>query len=103
MSESHEAIASLFKAMAHPTRVAIPCILAKGAMCVCHLAALLGKRQSYISQQLMVLRHANLVRDRREGLMVYYALSDPRLTELIEQAAEIVRAQGKMTTFPDVF
>ncbi|MBC7255586.1 MAG: helix-turn-helix transcriptional regulator, partial [Chloroflexi bacterium] len=53
-------------------------------------------------QHLMVLREADLVRDRREGLMVYYALTDPGLVKLVDHVAEIARAQGKPADLPEI-
>lgn len=100
--EPYEDIAGLFKALAHPTRLAILHALAQGETCVCHLTALLRRRQPYISQQLMILRDAGLVSDRREGLMVYYRLSDARLAELIERAAEVARPQGEPVGLPEM-
>ena len=50
------------KAMAHPVRLQILDMLRGGdEVCVCHMEAALRRRQAYISQQLMVLRDANLV------------------------------------------
>ena len=43
---------------------------------ICHIQSLLDKRQAYVSQQLMVLRDAGLVVDRRDGLNVFYRLAD---------------------------
>ena len=64
--------ADLFRAMGHPARIAILSILREGEQCVCHLEAMLGLRQSAISQHLMVLRSAGLVEDRRDGWNIYY-------------------------------
>jgi len=64
--------ADIFRALAHPTRIAILTILGEGEQCVCHLEAMLGLRQSYISQHLMVLRQAGLVFDRRDGWNIFY-------------------------------
>jgi DNA-binding transcriptional ArsR family regulator len=44
-----------FKALAHPVRLQILDMLRSGEVCVCHMETALGKRQAYISQQLMVL------------------------------------------------
>lgn len=77
---------ALFRALMHPTRLAILDLLRQGEQCVCHLEAYLGKRQAYISQQLMVLREAGLVVDERDGLNVYYRVRDPRLFILIDTA-----------------
>jgi ArsR family transcriptional regulator len=77
---------SLFKAFSHPARRAILEQLRSGECCVCHLEALLGSRQAYVSQQLAVLRDADLISDRREGWNVYYRVKDPRVFELLDTA-----------------
>jgi ArsR family transcriptional regulator len=63
--------AKLFRVLAHPVRLQILTILAKHEACVCHLEALLGRPQPYVSQQLATLREAGLVQDRREGTLIY--------------------------------
>ncbi|MBN1284315.1 MAG: winged helix-turn-helix transcriptional regulator [Anaerolineae bacterium] len=79
--------AQLFKALAHPVRLQILDILRRGAECVCHMEAVLKKRQAYISQQLMTLRDAGLVDSRKDGLNVFYFLVDPdALLPLLEIA-----------------
>lgn len=83
---AYEELATRFKALAHPVRLQIVDLLRGGDACVCHLETALGKRQAYISQQLMVLREAGLVDSRKEGLQVFYRLSD-RVTEELLQAA----------------
>ena len=72
---SHREAAALLRALAHPVRLEIVALLAQGEACVCHLQTLLRKRQPYISQQLMALRDARLVDDRRDGAVVYYRLA----------------------------
>lgn len=76
--------ADLLKALGHPARLQIAEILRDGEACVCHLEAHLGYRQPYISQQIMVLRKAGLVAERRNGTYVFYRLSDPRVAELLD-------------------
>ena len=68
----HQEQARMFRALGHPARIAILSILREGEQCVCHLEAMLGLRQSAISQHLMVLRSAGLVEDRRDGWNIYY-------------------------------
>jgi ArsR family transcriptional regulator len=81
------------KALAHPVRLQILELLEQeGEACVCHLEAHLNQRQAYISQQLGRLRDAGLVRDRREGLNVYYALSSEAISLLLEQAKRAASA-----------
>jgi ArsR family transcriptional regulator len=74
----------LFKALAHPTRLDILYLLREGEQCVCHMEAHLGYRQAYISQQLMVLREAGLVEDRREGWNIFYRVIQPQVFALID-------------------
>ncbi len=76
----------LLKLLASSARLSILEELREGEHCVCHLEAHLGMRQAKISQHLSVLRQAGLVVDRRDGWNVYYALTDPRLLDLINLA-----------------
>ena len=82
--------AELLKALAHPTRLRILQVLAEEEACVCHLTAVTGQRQANISQHLTVLREAGLVQDRRDGVLVYYRLADPRLWEALALLCEVV-------------
>jgi ArsR family transcriptional regulator len=83
MERQYDDLADVFKALAHPTRLQILDLLRGGEKCVCHLEAALGKRQAYISQQLMALREAGLVASRRKGLQVYYWIADPQIDRLL--------------------
>lgn len=74
---------SVFKAMGHPVRLYILCMLRSGDLCVCHIERVLNRRQAYISQQLMVLRESGIVCSRREGLQMYYSLADERIETLL--------------------
>jgi DNA-binding transcriptional ArsR family regulator len=78
--------AKLFKALMHPTRLAILDVLRPGEACVCHMEAALGHRQAYLSQQLMVLREAGLVDDRRDGWNVYYHVANPGIWGVLDAA-----------------
>ncbi|WP_081419808.1 ArsR/SmtB family transcription factor [Leptolinea tardivitalis] len=82
-------VESIFKAFAHPARLEILEELRKGEFCVCHLEALLNARQSYVSQQLAVLRESGLISDRRDGWNVYYQIKDPRVLDLLDTAYSI--------------
>jgi DNA-binding transcriptional ArsR family regulator len=81
--------AEVFKAMAHPVRVLLLEALAQEECCVCHLVFILKRRQPYISQQLMALREAGLVADRREGTVVYYRLAHPDVRQLLAVARQM--------------
>lgn len=81
--------ANLFKALMHPARLSILEILRDGEQCVCHLEAVLGCRQAYISQHLMFLREAGLVEDRRDGNRIYYRVIKPEIYDLVDAAFQL--------------
>jgi DNA-binding transcriptional ArsR family regulator len=83
-------ISSLFDLFRQPARLQILLIIREQPACVCHLEAALGLRQASISQHLMALREAGLVTTRRESRNIYYSLVDPRMIDLIKQAAAIM-------------
>ena len=72
-----------------PSRLTILLVIGEGEACVCHLEAVLGKRQAYISQHLMALRDAGIITPRRDGRFIYYRITDPGLFELIRSAARL--------------
>ena len=82
--------AELLQALAHPVRLEILEVLRDGEQCVCHLESVLGLRQAYISQQLMVLRKVGLVADRKDGLRVYYRVLDPGVYAILDVARSLV-------------
>ena len=95
--------AQLFRALSHPVRLRILDILSYQEACVCHLTAVLGKRQPYVSQQLATLREAGLVADRREGTLIYYRLADEHLASLLDEGKIVVRdLAGEDASFPKV-
>jgi ArsR family transcriptional regulator len=81
-------LADTFKALADPTRVRIMSVLAITDLCVCDLAVTLGMTQSAISHQLRLMRDMRLVRSRKEGRMVYYALDDDHIKDLFTRGLE---------------
>jgi len=82
-------ISSVLEEIAHPARLAILLSIGSEEACVCHLEALLGRRQAYISQHLMALRDAGILLTRREGKFIFYRLRDPMLLRLIELVAKM--------------
>lgn len=74
----------LMQALAHPDRLLILCRLSQEEMCVGELEDTLGVAQPSLSQQLTVLRKAELVTTRRDGRNIYYSLADGPAPEVIE-------------------
>ncbi len=68
----------LFKALADETRLRILSLLSGGELCVCEITKVLDIGQPKASRHLAVLRRAELVSDRREGMWTYYSLAKPR-------------------------
>lgn len=83
-------LADTFRALGDPTRVRILDALSHGELCVCDLAAVLSLSQSAVSHQLRLLRGLRLVRARREGRMVFYALDDLHVVDLLRQGLKHV-------------
>jgi DNA-binding transcriptional ArsR family regulator len=83
-------LAEIFRALGDPTRVKILHALAVSELCVCDLAAILGTSPSAVSHQLRLLRSLRLVRNRREGRMMYYALDDDHIEKLLAQGRDHV-------------
>ena len=84
------ALSDIFSALADPTRVRILDALSHGELCVCDLAAVLALSQSAVSHQLRLLRGLRLVRARREGRMVFYALDDRHVVDLLGEGLKHV-------------
>ena len=89
--DEYVALASLFKLFGDGTRVKILHALELHEMCVCDLAALLGVTKSAVSHQLKALRLANLVRFRREGQNVFYALADEHVEQILDLGLDHLR------------
>ncbi|HSM23698.1 MAG TPA: metalloregulator ArsR/SmtB family transcription factor [Anaerolineaceae bacterium] len=82
--------ASLLKLVAHPVRIAILKIIRQEEACVCHMEAILGYRQAYLSQQLAILRQSNIIVDRRDGWNIYYQIQDKSILQLLDLSEKLV-------------
>jgi ArsR family transcriptional regulator len=78
-------LAEFFKVFGDSTRIRIIVALLSGPMCVCDISALLEMNQSAISHQLRLLKTHRLVRSRREGKSVIYALDDDHVASILFQ------------------
>jgi ArsR family transcriptional regulator len=78
-------LAELFKVFGDSTRTKILWALDEAEMCVCDIAVLLNMTQSAISHQLRVLKQANLVKNRKDGKVVYYSLVDEHVRQIFDQ------------------
>ena len=93
MTELAQFKAEFFKALAHPLRIRILDELRNGEVGVNALGSRLDVEQSSLSQQLAILRSRNLVTARKEGLNVFYSISDPEVFRLLDTAKKIFTRQ----------
>lgn len=90
-------LSEFFKVFGDSTRISIIAVLYKeGELCVCDIAHALGASQSAISHQLRILRTSGLVKPRREGKTIYYALDDAHVEEIYQVGlAHILHKRGE--------
>ena len=81
--------AGLLKAMANPVRLMVLCQLAEGEKSVGELEGVAGVSQSALSQHLALLRERGVVRSRREGQSIFYALDGPEAPALLAALYEV--------------
>ena len=81
-------LAELFKIFGDSTRIRILYALFEAEMCVGDIAHLLGLSQTAVSHQLRVLKINKLVKGRKEGKIVFYALADEHVRRIIDQGRE---------------
>ena len=75
-----EARANVFKALGHPSRLAIIDDLTKGERCVCELNESVDADISTVSRHLSVLRNAGILSSEKRGNQVFYKLECPCIT-----------------------
>ena len=85
--------AQMFRLLGDPGRLRIVHALAVEELCVCDLATFVGASSSAVSHQLRLLKQARVVRNRREGKVVYYRLDDDHVTALVVTALAHAREQ----------
>ena len=83
-------LTEFFKLLGNPTRIHILFLLMEREACVSDLADRLGLTQSAVSHQLSLLKANKLVRQRRNGKMIFYTLVDDHVRMVIEKGSEHV-------------
>ncbi len=78
-------LADVFKIFGDITRLKILYALFDSELCVCDIANELNMSQSAISHQLRTLKTAKLVKNRKEGKIVYYSLDDEHVKHIFDQ------------------
>ena len=81
-------LAELFKVFGDSTRIKILYALIEGELCVGDMAQLLNMSTSAVSHQLKILKDAKLVRFRRAGKIIFYALDDEHVRNILSTGME---------------
>jgi ArsR family transcriptional regulator, lead/cadmium/zinc/bismuth-responsive transcriptional repressor len=79
-------VADVFALLSDTGRLRLLVALLGGELCVCDLAAAVGLSESATSHALRILRAHRVVKARKSGRMVFYALADSHVRRLIELA-----------------
>lgn len=77
------------KAIAHPLRLKILCVLANGELSVQDIVEQVGTSQSNISQHLSILRDKAVLYTRKDANRVYYRIDDPRIIKLVSMMRDV--------------
>lgn len=83
--EQIDGASRVFKALADDTRLKIVYALAETELCVCDVAELIGGSKATASYHLRLLHHLGMAKYRKEGKLVYYRLTDPRIGDLVRE------------------
>ncbi|HEY1308816.1 MAG TPA: metalloregulator ArsR/SmtB family transcription factor [Vicinamibacterales bacterium] len=84
-----------FRMLGDPTRIRILDALSRSELCVGDIAHQLAVTESAVSHQLRLLRNVRIVRARREGRMIFYALDDKHVLGLFRQGLRHVQESGR--------
>ena len=90
-----DGLTEIFRVLGDPTRVRILDVLSRDELNVGDIAGRLGVTESAVSHQLRLLRNTRIVRSRREGRMIFYALDDKHVLALFRQGLKHVQEGGR--------
>ncbi len=90
-----QARAEVFKALGHPTRLAIVDMLAGGELCVCEIDRQIDADMSTVSRHLAVLRNVGILSSERRGNQVFYRLECPCITSFYGCLEGVLSGTGR--------
>ena len=91
--EHIEQAARALKAIAHPLRLKILCVVGEREACVQEIVDAVGTSQSNISQHLAILRDKEVLVARKDANRVYYRVGDARTLQLVGMMREVFCGQ----------
>ncbi len=93
--KSKDNIENTFSILGDKTRFDIILFLATGEKCVCEIYEKLKLPQNLVSHHLGILRHNDLVINRKDGKWIYYALNKKQIEKLRAALADIIKTKGE--------
>jgi DNA-binding transcriptional ArsR family regulator len=81
---------NIFKGMAHPIRIQTVNILMRGECSVGELVKTVGTKQSLTSQQLSIMKYCGLLKQRRDGNVVYYSHANDSIKKIVKSIIDEV-------------
>ena len=91
--QGFSARARIVKSLAHPTRLFIVDALSRKELCVCELTEMVGADISTVSKHLTVLKSAGILKDRKQGLQVFYSLRCPCVLGFFKCVEGVLRSE----------
>jgi ArsR family transcriptional regulator len=85
--------AEILKALAQPTRLKILEFLRNGERCICEIVPAINGEQSNVSRHISLMQKSNLVTTRKDGVKVMVKVSDPRVFEILDSIALLLKRQ----------
>jgi len=79
----------VFKALADPTRLKIIDCIENGEKCICEIIPYTGKSQPNVSQHLKVMKHAGIIKERKDGTRIMIKVSDNKIFKIIDQVKKL--------------
>ncbi|MBV8465115.1 MAG: winged helix-turn-helix transcriptional regulator [Burkholderiales bacterium] len=87
--EQIEQASRAMKAMSHPLRLKILCVLGEHEVSVQDIVDAVGTSQSNISQHLAIMREKGVLRTRKDANRVFYRVGDPRTLEVVSMMRDV--------------
>jgi ArsR family transcriptional regulator len=85
--------AEILRTLAQPTRLKILELLRTGEKCICEIVPAINGEQSNISRHISLMQKSHLVTTRKDGVKVMVKVSDPRVFEILDSIALLLKKQ----------
>jgi len=90
MSDSYDIRCEILKAVSQQTRLKIIEFLRNGERCVCEIFPAIGEEQSNTSRHLNLMLASGVLRRRKDGIKIYYAIKHPQILAIVDLSTEMM-------------